>query len=113
MKIFNLETKKHLVGWSVVLGVIVNSGLFFVKKTECISCPFFPGQICLMGGGFSDFCTTISGWPFSTSWTSDAFNRFTFVDYMFKSYILINLAFWIMIFLVSLSIIRRFKYKTS
>ena len=51
MKIFSLETKKHLVGWSVVLGLVLFitvSFLVFIKPTK---------STC------ADTCTLDIGWP--------------------------------------------------
>src|SRR3989344_4125851 len=89
MKIFSLETKKHLVGWSVIFSIMLflYSSFLFTKTVPCND-NFFS----FIAGNCKSF-----GWPYS----------FTFFDPPTK--LLVDFIFWIIVSLIILSIIRHFK----
>ncbi len=105
MSIFSLQTKKHLVGWSVVLGLCL--GLFFHTNTERPLCrplrdisktePLRELSAC-------DFAKT-NGWPFNHPTLKFQHNEPMYEFYVFMG----NILFWIFVSLIILSLIRHFR----
>lgn len=100
MKIFSLESKKHLVVWSVVLGFAVNIVLNKItfKTNQCIPNPL----------GVMDGCVynTIYGFPFPY-WEGG------FVNPPFDNLYKFNFIFWILIVFIILSLVRHFRKKNN
>ncbi len=92
MKIFSLEAKKHLAGWSVTLGVFINllvskfTKNFLVCQEDCSNVYF-------------------QGWPIKVR--LDAIK--VYGDEGFP--LVVNLLFWILFILIILSLIRYFRTK--
>ncbi len=101
MKIFSLETKKHLVGWSLGLGVILLIISYGWGRNE-FSCGSYEA-------GVMDRCVSYFkyGWPIKFYSPSDGFSAPVF---LFTSF-LINYIIWILASLLILFIIRHFKYR--
>ena len=90
MKIFSLQSKWALAGWSVVLGAVLDY-LITSQTYEGMSCLAVVGTRCPLAE---------AGWPFKIGIWQQA-------DY----YNLWNFLFWILITLIILTLIRYFKYK--
>lgn len=111
MKIFSLETKKHLAGWSVGLGMLLNILTFiFYTAKKCIDCS---KNTCLMMPGAN--CDYIFGWPLSK-----AYSIFNLVNgnppatvYMKYGIFWLNLLFWALVVFIVLSLIRHFRNKNE
>jgi len=102
MKIFSLKTKKHLLGWGVILGILVNLIITFCTNLDEFSNPGFPLHI------FKKLCeiNLCEGFNFGIK---DYFLLF-FKQYVWQSMIS-NQVFWILLVLIILSLVRYFKYK--
>lgn len=87
MKVFSLQTKKHLVGWSVLLGVIVD--YIIIKLT-------YGGYACIQVVG-AQCPSGYAGWPFK-------FDIWKQTDYLN----LPDLFFWIIISFIILFATRHF-----
>ncbi len=95
MSIFSLQTKKHLVGWSAVLGIIIS--LFFTFYPRVLQDPL-------------DHWSRVVkfGWPI---WYTVIYTDYGAVNFPKFYYVLIstNLLFWIVVCLIILFLIRYFK----
>ncbi len=101
MKIFSLETKKYLVGWSLGFGVILLIISYGWGQNE-FSCGSYRAGV--MDGCISHFKY---GWPIKFYFPSDGFSAPVF---LFNAFF-ISYFFWILASLFILSIIRNFKYR--
>lgn len=92
MKIFSLQTKKHLVGWSVVWGLFINfvAKLVTYRKDTC-------------NPWVMDTCTKIEsyGYPWRYYETGGKY------EVELSNF---NIYFWLFVSLIILSLIRYFKY---
>lgn len=94
MKIFSLETKKHLVGWSLVFGFILKQIAYSLTVTSS-----YCGDDLL-----HDACK-IYGYPYKVP--------YSYMGEMGKDYLhWVNLLFWILVILIILSIIRHVKSRS-
>jgi len=95
MKIFSLQTKKHLVGWSMGLGIVVNIliSLATLKSYQPICSISFLGP-----------CTKIYTFGFPLN------NEHRSGELLIP---LLDAIFWIIVSLIILSLIRFFKSKPS
>lgn len=93
MKIFSLETKKHLVGWGIVTSLLFQGILYWVSYGNNYK---FYGE---GGSGWPDF---FIGLPFKIH-ISD------YIDQAVIQKIIGNFIFWILVSLVILFLIRYFR----
>jgi hypothetical protein len=102
MKIFSLETKKLLVWWSLGFGFILN--YIIIRVTE--------DSTCSAGSFFRCLDQLRVGWPIEY-YNPKFFN--TYPDELWKlvAFLSVNLIFWILISLVVLSLVRRWKYRRT
>jgi K+-sensing histidine kinase KdpD len=93
MKIFSLETKKHVVGWGIIISITINiiSNFTFYDIRPCIQKTLF--------SFLSNNCK-FYGWP----WHYSIYEI---------HYLLYNLFFWILVSLVVLSLVRNFRKKNN
>ena len=96
MKIFSLQTKKHLVVWGGVLGVILN--WFVMMKSLTF---YIPSSV--TGRVIGPIQTV--GFSFHSKVGENLYN-----PSIYRNYFYTNAIFWILIMLIILSIIRHFKY---
>ncbi len=99
MKIFSLESKGSLLGWSIVLGFVVNTAIFEFTKRVYIACTFWPCQ--------RSFEAYRYGWPI----VADTGDLGPAIDV--KPIYLLNLFFWFFSVLIILSLIRYFRNKNN
>ena len=101
MTIFSLQTKKHLVGWSLVFGFFINLILSYLT-------PDYKNlSYCTSDG----ICTTIYGKQltnFGFPFNVDIQNAYGLLDFFVLEFWL-NFIFWIIVSFVILSLIRHFK----
>jgi hypothetical protein len=96
MKIFTLETKKHMVVWSLLFSTILN-WIFYIKPVDVFS--------------FYYQANSKFGWPFSYSVIFTDDNRRQLFGNVWETRIE-NFVFWFIVPIIVLSIIRRFRNKT-
>jgi hypothetical protein len=100
MKIFSLETKTNLVGWSLVLGILI-SGL--------VACVFHQQAVFFDGGSTSN----LFGAPFEWS----IFHHQELLKTHYYSYSLVglfyNILFWGLVVFIFLSLVRYFRKKNN
>ena len=98
MKIFSLETKKHLIVWSMILGFSINTLVYFITDDfyyeACARLNPKYGCIGPAVVGPSDL-----GWPFEIS------------RGLFDLGFWINFVFWFFVALIILSLVRWLKYR--
>ena len=92
MTIFSLQTKKHLLGWSVVTGVGFHLGFLWMTY-----------RLNRKGFGFYDYYVD---WPLKIHITD-------YPDQFFLRNFIANTIFWFLVSLILLSLIRYFKYRTN
>ncbi len=112
MKIFSLETKKHLVGWGLVLGVAINFFVFNLSYRDQSA----DGTFLIDPSVWVNVKQQI-GWPFSVSRVIcdpcyDIKPPFYTEPGYFRAYSLDTL-FWIAISLIILSLVRHFRKKNQ
>ena len=105
MKFLSLETKKHLIAWSLILsaGIIFILNLFSYER--CVQMP--------KSGPFLDIysnCNSYSGIPLAYK-VPDPSSIGLDSDMIGK--LLINLGFWFVVSLIILSLFRHFKRKIN
>ncbi|MBI4053759.1 MAG: hypothetical protein HY397_00340 [Candidatus Doudnabacteria bacterium] len=100
MKIFSLKTKKHVVGWSVVMGSITG---FSINRYVGFETAFY----CSFPGHELAICR-FTGWPFKIAFSAQVFDE--------KAYLL-NFLFWsslsFLTVLLVLSLVRWGKYRNQ
>lgn len=98
MKIFSLETKTHVLGWGIAAGFVVNRLVSIISRTK-EDCPSY------MAGD----CPTVyyQGWPVQA--TLDSMKVYGDEGLLLFA----NLLFWILVSLITLSLIRHFKHGNS
>ncbi len=108
MKIFSLETKKHLVGWAIVLGFIIN---IIILKTVLFkeSCSVTPEDSLVPWAGLR-ICKYSTGIPFRV-----VFNYFELRNDgpVHNLNYFLNIVFWIFVVLIVLSVVRHFRKKSN
>lgn len=118
MKIFSLETKKHLVGWSVVLGMLLSLSVFAysplthesveIRGSKAYGSFGFPLQVkrqivydnmlnCPPGA----ICESPRLWP--------DYGEPRGYTFYYQLNFWLNLLFWFLVSLIILSLIRHFK----
>ena len=97
MRILSLETKKHLMGWGVVLGFIVN---VFVAKYSFISAKCDLGALLGICPPFESY-----GWPIKIHPYNEVSSPN--IHYVYIA----NLIIWILMVLFILSFARHFRKK--
>lgn len=107
MRIFNLQTKKHLIGWSAVLGLIINFLLFKLGPWLykpcvgfCLAMPIYPPDF-----GFP-FKFYSSSWP---RWFGLLSYDYIRTDSFLKINFVLDGVFWILVSLILLCLIRYFR----
>lgn len=90
MKIFTLETKKHLAGWSVILGAVL---LAYISLSITKTVPCDSGIFGFISGNCKSF-----GWPFSITLFEPPTKLF------------LNFVFWVLVSFLMLGVLRRKKY---
>src|SRR3989344_411053 len=112
MKIFSLETKKHLVGWSLVVGIItsvfVNKVSFIPELNNCVSLGTFgiastAPVFCFSGQGSYGFPIRLS----------EGYTRVGLPTLYERMQPFINNLFWIISVFIVLSLIRHFRNKNE
>lgn len=91
MKIFSLRSKWGLVAWSLALGFLLDRLLFQIKFVKC--------------GYDGPACITHRGYPISYYMSASEF------DPLYRNGMLLNIAIWIIIVFIILSLIKHFKNK--
>lgn len=103
MKIFSLESKWHLVGWSLVLGFIINNliNLKLLKFISTMPMAVFPA--------YEKYTT---GYPFHiTVYARNNNPEILAASSLFNAYGFANLMFWVFIAFIIFLFARHFKYK--
>ncbi len=102
MKIFSLATKKHLVGWALILGFA--TGLLVHNNT-------FEGNACIAVVGIGACPVGFAGWPLR--YTLVHANKLVTSDVVIQEFYLavLDFIFWILIVFVVLSFIKYFRKK--
>ena len=88
MKISSLETKKHLFGWSVVLGIAV----------------YFSLQLIFSFRSFENCISTLD----DVACSQQLYNSYFWFGNEY-----INAGFWVLVVLIILSLVRNFKKKNN
>lgn len=99
MKIFSLETKTNLVGWSVILGFLFNAIILML--------PIWGKS----PGGLSEYIEIIGGWPVYLRIPFDFINGSYFQATLTNVGYLCDLFFWILVAFIILSLVRHFRKK--
>ncbi len=119
MKLFSLATKKHVVGWSVIGGLVVSQTVYYLTLKEqsnrqCFTYPLsglYGPTICEGDVGIPENTYFYGGWPLGYSNVIGGFTRsipeFTEINFW------LNLLFWGFIVGVILSLVRWGRYRSS
>ncbi len=119
MKIFSLETKKHLLGWSVVLGFVINICITFLLHGPG------PGKIFWecenerqqweATGVMVDYIQPCSynqiGWPLKIPYLEPNWGGLVYSDTIVLGGLFINTIIWIILLMFILSLGRHFRKK--
>ena len=105
MIIFSLQTKKHLLGWSMGLGLMTNFIINYLTAVSKNLSSCSPSGVCtqIYGSRLTNF-----GFPFVAD-VHDANNWWGFIPLEFWY----NLLFWFFGSLIILSLIRYFRYRKA
>ncbi|MBI3232285.1 MAG: hypothetical protein HYZ51_04365 [Candidatus Doudnabacteria bacterium] len=112
MKIFSLETKKHLAGWSVGVSLILNMVILIasvVGSRVAHDSPVF----------VSTYYAKDFGFPFLLNIPTSVGeivveSKFLSIDHFyFPNSFIWNFIFWVLVSLIVLNLVRRWKYRKA
>ena len=114
MKIFSLETKRHLIWWSVGIGLL--AGLLANQiKTDFYICTVnddLTQNFRLRDLSKCDIAHDVYGWPFKSDgeYFSYEGQETSYVSFFIPIF---NISFFMVVILIALGLFRYFKYKSS
>ncbi len=103
MKIFSLETKKYVLGWSVVLGALTNWAIMILTTRSSNGLSLDSHSVAC-----SDCYQAHMGWPFALKYA--ALIRYDYENRLAGAG---NFIFWIFIVFIILSLVRHFRNKKA
>ena len=101
MKLFNLQSKTGLVGWSAVLSLVINYALHFYSRngSPILATVIYPDE-------------KIAGWPLSYM-VYGGWPPYQYVSNADFISLFVNFVFWTLAVFIVLSLIRYIKNKNS
>jgi ABC-type dipeptide/oligopeptide/nickel transport system permease component len=119
MKIFSLQSKTSLVAWSVVLGVLITTGLYVKNLVDRpVLCYNIPGVNCFETEERIDkYYNTDYGWPikffkYNENHASIEIGPI-FYNQVLKYSFIFNTLFWFLVIAIVLSLLRYFRNKNK